>query len=45
LAGAILRYAERQRVTPVPATDVQVLRGKRLTGIFDGEPFWLGSRR
>lgn len=45
LARAILRYAEKKGVAPEPATDVQVLRGKGLTGIFDGEPFWLGSHR
>lgn len=45
LARAIRRYAERQGITPAPATDVQVLKGKGLTGIFDGEPFWLGSHR
>ena len=45
LARAISRYAERQGIAPAPATDVQVLRGKGLTGIFDGEPFWLGSHR
>jgi Cd2+/Zn2+-exporting ATPase len=28
-----------------PAVDVQVLLGKGLTGVFDGEPFWLGSHR
>ena len=45
LARAIRRYAERQGIAPAPAADVQVLRGKGLTGIFDGEPFWLGSHR
>lgn len=45
LARAILRYAERQGIAPEPATDVQLLRGKGLTGIFDGEEFWLGSHR
>jgi Cd2+/Zn2+-exporting ATPase len=45
LARAILRYAERQGIAPAPAADVQVLRGKGLTGIFDGELFWLGSHR
>lgn len=45
LARAISRYAERQGIAPAPATDVQVLRGKGLTGIFDGEPFWLGAHR
>ncbi len=45
LARAIRRYAERQGVAPAPAADVQVLKGKGLTGIFDGELFWLGSHR
>lgn len=45
LARAILRFAEEQGIAPAPATDVQVLRGKGLIGIFDGEPFWLGSHR
>lgn len=45
LARAIRRYAERQGIAPAPATEVQVLRGKGLTGTFDGEPFWLGSHR
>ena len=45
LARAISRYAERQGIAPAPATDVQILRGKGLTGIFDGGPFWLGSHR
>jgi Cd2+/Zn2+-exporting ATPase len=45
LARAILRHADQQRITTVLAADVQVLRGKGLTGIFDGEQFWLGSHR
>ncbi len=45
LARAVLRYAEENGITPAPATDVQVLKGKGLTGTFDGEPFWLGSHR
>jgi len=45
LARAILRYAEAKGVTPEPATNVQVLQGKGLTGSFDGEEFWLGSHR
>lgn len=45
LARAILRYADEKGVAPVPAADVQVLRGKGLSGIFDGESFWLGSHR
>jgi Cd2+/Zn2+-exporting ATPase len=45
LARAVVRYAEAKGVAPDPANDVQVLRGKGLTGTFDGEPFWLGSHR
>jgi Cd2+/Zn2+-exporting ATPase len=45
LARAILRHAEAQGIAPAPATDVQVLKGKGLTGTFDGEQFWLGSHR
>jgi Cd2+/Zn2+-exporting ATPase len=45
LARAICRYAESRGIAPAPAVDVQVLRGRGLTGIFDGEPFWLGSHR
>ncbi len=45
LARAILRHAERRGVKPTPAADVQVLKGKGLTGVFDGEQFWLGSHR
>ncbi|MFO1100740.1 MAG: heavy metal translocating P-type ATPase [Xanthobacteraceae bacterium] len=45
LAHAILRHAEQRGITPAPAAEVQVLRGKGLTGIFDGKAFWLGSHR
>ena len=45
LARAILRYAEQHKIAAVPAADVQVLRGKGLTGLFNGESFWLGSHR
>jgi len=45
LARAILRHAERHDIVPAPATAVQALRGRGLTGTFDGEPFWLGSHR
>jgi Cd2+/Zn2+-exporting ATPase len=45
LARAVLRYAGAKGVPPEPANDVQVLKGKGLTGTFDGEPFWLGSHR
>jgi Cd2+/Zn2+-exporting ATPase len=45
LARAIRRCAERRGIAPTPAAQLQVLRGKGLTGVFDGEPFWLGSHR
>jgi Cd2+/Zn2+-exporting ATPase len=45
LARAILRHAEGRHVQLAPASDVQVLKGKGLTGTFDGEQFWLGSHR
>ena len=45
LARAILRYAQAQGIAPEPATNVQVLQGKGLTGTFAGEEFWLGSHR
>ena len=45
LARAILRYVEQRGIAPAPASDVQVLRGKGLTGTFNGEAFWLGSHR
>jgi Cd2+/Zn2+-exporting ATPase len=45
LARAILRHAQRRGIAPAPATAVQTLRGRGLTGTFDGEAFWLGSHR
>ncbi len=45
LARAVLRYARQQGVDPASATEVQALKGKGLTGKFDGEAFWLGSHR
>jgi Cd2+/Zn2+-exporting ATPase len=45
LARAMLRHAEQKGIAPAPAADVEVLQGKGLTGIFDGEAFWLGSHR
>jgi len=45
LAHAVLRYAKQQGVNLAPETDVQALKGKGLTGNFDGEAFWLGSHR
>jgi len=45
LARAIMRYAKEHDVAPPPAADVRMLQGKGLTGLFNGEPFWLGSHR
>lgn len=45
LARAVLRHAEEKGVHVVPAEDVQVLKGKGLTGRFDGDMYWLGSHR
>lgn len=45
LAHAVLRHAQTLDIAPEAATDVQVLRGRGLTGMFNGEPFWLGSHR
>ncbi len=45
LARAILSYAKAQGIAPAPAANVQLLGGKGLAGIFDGEEFWLGSHR
>lgn len=45
LARAVLRHAEEKGVRVVPAEDVQVLKGKGLTGRFDGDMYWLGSHR
>ncbi|GAK33938.1 MAG: heavy metal translocating P-type ATPase [Alphaproteobacteria bacterium HGW-Alphaproteobacteria-3] len=45
LARAILEYADQRGITPAPAGDVRVLKGKGLAGTFDGERFWLGSHR
>ena len=45
LAAAIVACAERQGLAPKPADGVQTLPGKGVTGRFEGEMFWLGSRR
>jgi Cd2+/Zn2+-exporting ATPase len=45
LARAVVRHAEQQGLVPQPAVDVQMLKGRGLTGTFDGEAFWLGSHR
>lgn len=45
LARAVTEYAESNNVLVEPADEVQVLRGKGVTGRFKGEPVWLGSHR
>jgi Zn2+/Cd2+-exporting ATPase len=45
LATAILTHAAGQGVSPAPADDFQVLRGKGATASFQGRTFWLGSHR
>jgi Zn2+/Cd2+-exporting ATPase len=45
LAQAITDYAANQGVKPAAAEKITVLPGKGVTGLFDGTPFWLGSRR
>lgn len=45
LARAIVRFAETKGVSTEPAENVQVLRGKGLTGTFNDTLFWLGSHR
>ena len=45
LARAIVRHAAAKKIAPAAAKDVRVLKGKGLTGEFDGETFWLGSHR
>lgn len=45
LARAVIRHAERNGIPVAASNDVQVLKGKGLTGTFDGESFWLGSHR
>lgn len=45
LARAIVSFAEAKGVPPEPAENVQMLKGKGLTGTFNDAPFWLGSHR
>jgi len=45
LAKAILDFASARGVKPAPATEVQILPGKGVTGKFDARSFWLGSHR
>ena len=45
LAEAILRYAEARDVPVRPATDVEAIPGKGVSGRYRDELFWLGSHR
>src|SRR3546814_305802 len=45
LARAVSAHAVERGIAVRAASDVQVLQGKGVTGIVDGEPFWLGSHR
>src|SRR3546814_16949540 len=40
-----MAHAVERGIAVRAASDVQVLQGKGVTGIVDGEPFWLGSHR
>lgn len=45
LALAIVDFARVHGIEFLPATDVQILPGKGVSGVFDGRNFWLGSHR
>jgi Cd2+/Zn2+-exporting ATPase len=45
LAQAVLAYARKLGVEPVPATDVRAAHGRGVQGQIDGRLFWLGSHR
>ena len=45
LARAIVRHAATEGIIPEAAAEVQVLKGQRVDGHFDGEAFWLESHR
>ncbi len=45
LARAITAAATARGRTPAPATDLQTVQGKGLTGSVGGREFWLGSHR
>lgn len=45
LARAVLEFAQRRGVKPIPATDLQAVHGKGATAIVDGRPFWIGSHK
>jgi Cd2+/Zn2+-exporting ATPase len=45
LARAIMAYARQRRVAIRPAEEYQITQGKGATGRFNGQEYWLGSRR
>lgn len=45
LAKAILSYAAEKGITPIPASDFQILPGKGAEGKINDRIFWLGSHR
>lgn len=45
LARAVSEYARSIGADPEPAEEVQVVRGRGVTGRYRGERFWLGSHR
>jgi len=45
LARAVVEYAELNNIPVKPADEVQVLKGKGVTGSVKGEAVWLGSHR
>lgn len=45
LAGAVVRFAEQQGLHVAPAENVEVIKGKGLAGMYNGEACWLGSHR
>lgn len=45
LARAILDYAAERGISPAPARQFQVIKGKGASAQLDGKSFWLGSHR
>lgn len=45
LAEAIRAFATERGISPLPATNVQIMQGKGIAGQIEGRSFWLGSHR
>ncbi|MBI5090951.1 MAG: heavy metal translocating P-type ATPase [Candidatus Hydrogenedentes bacterium] len=45
LAKAVLRKAEEQHISFLPAEQFQAIKGKGAQGLVDGRLFWIGSHR